>query len=111
MLARKAYDLELHYLSVLCSMQGVGGRWRKAPAESRGAARLTRSRSVPFGHWAKPRLRRSRFSPAESRGAALCRLCCKVDLEIERCAKHTHILRIISAVVFRVQNHPETRSH
>jgi hypothetical protein len=32
-------------------------RWRRAPAESSGAARLTRSRSVPFGHWAKPRIK------------------------------------------------------
>ena len=55
--ARTAYDLELHYLSVLCSMQGVGGRWRKAPAsrsrfsppESSGAARLTGAPRKPGG--------------------------------------------------------------
>ena len=49
MLARKAYDLELHYLSVLCSMQGVGGRWRFSPGESSGAARLTRCSRKPGG--------------------------------------------------------------
>ncbi len=38
------------------------GRWRKAPAESSGAARLTRSRSVPFGHWAKPRIKAIAFT-------------------------------------------------
>lgn len=33
------------------------------------------------------------------------------SLKIEGCTKHTYILRIISTVVFRVENHPKTRSH
>ena len=57
------------------------------------------------------RVNQSRFQPEAGNANQMIKQTIHIRLKIEGCTNHTHILRIISAIVFWVENHPKTRSH